>query len=32
MVLYGEVEKRLKRAKIPYDSVYHTDNIPPEKI
>lgn len=32
LVLYGKVERRLKRAKIPYGSAYHPDNNPPEQI
>jgi uncharacterized Fe-S cluster-containing radical SAM superfamily protein len=32
LVLYGDVEKRLQKAKIPYANFYSPENIPPEQI
>lgn len=32
LVLYGEVEKRLHKANIPFGNVYYPGNIPPEQI
>ncbi|MBE9547591.1 MAG: radical SAM protein [Proteobacteria bacterium] len=32
LVLYGNVENRLKRAKIGYDAAYYPDCIPPEQV
>jgi hypothetical protein len=32
LVLYRDVEERLRRAGIPYHTAYHPERIPPEQV